>query len=81
MVQLTLKVPEQVAEQLARRAAKENKSVEQVAVERLSTALAFDEARKQYEPLSDEELLRLAEKAGAAGPLSEVIIAERKQGY
>ena len=36
-----------------------------------------EEVKRRYQPVSEEELRRLAAKLGAAGPLSEVIIEER----
>jgi DnaJ-domain-containing protein 1 len=34
--------------------------------------------KRRYQPMSEEELQKLAAKLGAAGPLSEVIVEERK---
>jgi hypothetical protein len=36
-----------------------------------------EEVKRRYQPMSEEELDKLAAKLGAAGPLSEVIIEER----
>ncbi len=105
MQQLILKLPDSLAEQLAVKAAAEQKTIEQLALERLCYAFKPDrgdlarryeqfvksrglhyqfkaeEEAMQIEPYSDEELEQVAAKLGAAGPLSEVIIEERRQGY
>jgi hypothetical protein len=41
--------------------------------------LPSDEPAKP--PMTEEELRALAERIGAAGPLSTLVIEERKQGY
>jgi hypothetical protein len=103
MPQLTIDVPEALSRQLARRAAAQGKSIEEVALEQLgSLAVPSEEtpeeryerffresglfrqapeAEKQRDyPLSEAELKEVAARLGAAGPLSEVIIAERGEG-
>lgn len=100
MPHLSLEIPETIAAKLERIAGEEQKSVEQVAVERLVTALEpseeslaeryerffresglfyqpTEEEKRRYQPLSEERRQELADKIGAAGPLSEVIIEER----
>jgi hypothetical protein len=100
MLQLTLEVPDPLAQRLARRAAELKKSVEEVALELLASAdqsprdnldpryqqfldesglfVKFsEEEKRRYQPVSEERLKELADKIGAAGPLSEVIIEER----
>ena len=37
-----------------------------------------EEVKRRYKPMSEEELQKLAAKLGEAGPLSELIIEERK---
>lgn len=101
MTQLTVDVPEELAARLSRAAAEQNKSVEQLIVEQLTTvaepaseSLAEryerlikesglfinipEEERQKHHPVSEERLRELAAEFGKAGPLSEVIIAERK---
>ena len=76
------------------------KSIEQVAVEQLTSLLEpaeenleekyerffqqsglfverVTEGKQRYQAVSEERLKELAAKLGAAGPLSEVIVAER----
>jgi hypothetical protein len=98
MTQLTLELPDSVAERLTRLAAEEKKSIEQVALELLAeerpaetpearyqrlldeTGLFVkipEEEKRRYHPVSEARLKELADKLGAAGPLSEVIIEER----
>jgi hypothetical protein len=104
MTQLTVDVPEEIAERLSRAAAEQNKSVEQLIVEQLAAvsepageSLAdryerfikesglfrqvSEEEKRRYIPVSEKRLLELAAKLGEAGPLSEVIIADRKRGW
>jgi hypothetical protein len=38
-----------------------------------------DEEKRKYQPVSEERLRELAAEMGKAGPLSELIIAERKR--
>jgi hypothetical protein len=38
-----------------------------------------EEVKRRYQPVSEKRRRELAAKLGAAGPLSEVIIQERKQ--
>src|SRR5439155_12154547 len=98
--QLTLELPDTLAQWLARRAAEQKKSPEQVALEELTAVRERfteslderyerffresglfveipEEEKKRHHPLSESALKKLAAKLGAAGPLSEVIIAER----
>jgi predicted HicB family RNase H-like nuclease len=100
MTQLTIEIPEALAQRLAWLASEQKKSVEQVVVEQLEsllepTAANLEEkyarfvqqsglfverltAEKQhYQAVSEARLQELSAKLGAAGPLSEVIIAER----
>ncbi len=101
MTQLTIEIPEVLAQRLARLASEQHKSVEQVAVEQLESLLAppatenleekyaqffqqsglfverLAEEQQRYQAVSEERLKELAAKLGAAGPLSEVIVAER----
>jgi len=100
MPQLTLEMPDALAQWLARQAAEQKKSMEQVALEQLASARerfqeslakkyerfikesglfvqVSEEEKKRYRPVPEDELRRLADKLGAAGPLSEVIIEER----
>jgi hypothetical protein len=37
-----------------------------------------EEEKRRYQPMPEDQLEELAAKLGAAGPLSEVIIEERK---
>jgi hypothetical protein len=100
MAQLVLEISDKLAEQLERLAAEQQKTPQQLALERLESAMAppamtleeryerfFEESglfvqvpeevKQQYQPMSEEELQKLAAKLGAAGPLSDVIIEER----
>jgi hypothetical protein len=100
MRQLNLEVPDSLAQRLAQWAAKQKKSVEQMALELLASAdepsnhsldaryqhfldesglfvKVTEEEKKRYQPASEERLKELADKLGAAGPLSQVIIEER----
>jgi predicted transcriptional regulator len=101
MTQLTIEIPEALAQRLAWLASEQHKSVEQVAVEQLESLLAplatenlegkyarffqqsglfverLTEERPCYQAVSETRLKDLAAKLGAAGPLSEVIVAER----
>ncbi|MCI0420418.1 MAG: hypothetical protein L0312_14540 [Acidobacteria bacterium] len=100
MTQLTIDIPDALAQRLTWLASAQNKSVEQVAVEQLEYLLGpavenleeryerffqqsglFVERRaeekQRYQAISEERLKELAAKLGAAGPLSEVIVAER----
>lgn len=100
MPQLTIEIPDALAQRLARLASEQKKSVEQVAVEQLESVLEpaaenlaekyarffqqsglfvepLAEEKQRYQAVSAARLKELAAKLGAAGPLSEVIIAER----
>ena len=101
MTQLTIQIPDALARRLASLASEQNKSVEQVCVEQLTSLLLepagedleekyerffqqnglFVERRaaekQHYQAVSEERLKELAAKLEAAGPLSEVIVAER----
>jgi len=100
MTQLTIEIPDALAQRLAWLAAEQKKSVEQVAVEQLESLLTpavekleekygrfFQqsglfverpaEEKPHYQAVSEARLKELAAKLGAAGPLSEVIVAER----
>ncbi len=98
MTQLTLQLPDPLAERLNQLATRENKSIEQVALELLAEERPIessqaryqrlldesglflkisDEEKKRHQPASNERLKELADKFGAAGPLSQVIIEER----
>jgi len=103
MTQLTIEIPEALAQRLARLASEQHKSIEQVAVEQLESLLAppaqenleekyaqffqqsglfverLAEEKARYQAVSEARLKELAAKLGAAGPLSEVIVAERGQ--
>jgi hypothetical protein len=93
-------VPDEIAARLARAAAKQNKSVEQLVIDQLASVPepsgetqaeryerfikesglfreVSEEERQRYQPVSEERLRELAEKLGAAGPLSEVVIEDR----
>jgi predicted transcriptional regulator len=100
MTRLTIEIPDNLAQRLACLASAQNKSVEQVAIEKLESLFepaAEDlgekyerffqqsglfiervaEEKHHYQPISEERLKELAARLGAAGPLSEVIVAER----
>jgi predicted transcriptional regulator len=100
MTQLTIEIPDALAQRLARLASEQKKSVEQVAVEQLVSLLEpvaenleekyarffqqsglfverLAQEKQRYQAISDARLKELAAKLGAAGPLSEVIVAER----
>jgi hypothetical protein len=100
MTQLTIDLPDALAQRLTWLASEQNKSVEQVAVEQLEylfkpavgnleerserffrhSGLFVErraEEKQRYQAISEERLKELAAKLGAAGPLSEVIVAER----
>jgi len=100
MTQLTIEIPDALAQRLAWLAAEQKKSVEQVAVEQLESLLTpavekleekygrfFQqsglfverpaEEKPHYQAVSEARLKELAAKLGAAGPLSEVNVAER----
>jgi hypothetical protein len=98
MTQLTLQLPDPLADRLNRLATRENKSIEQVALELLAEERPIEssstryqrlldesglfvkvseEEKKRYQPASSGRLKELADKVGAAGPLSQVIIEER----
>jgi predicted transcriptional regulator len=102
MPQLTIEIPEALAQRLARLASEQHKSVEQVAVEQLESLLVpaaenlegkyaqffqqsglfvehLTEEKSRYHAISEARLKELAAKLGTAGPLSEVIVAERGQ--
>jgi hypothetical protein len=102
MTQLTLEIPEALAQHLAWLASEQKKSVEQVAAEQLASLLEpaaenlegkyarffqqsglfverLAEEKSRYQAVSEARLQELAAKLGAAGPLSEVIVAERGQ--
>lgn len=100
MTQLTIEIPEALAQRLAWLASEQKKSVEQVAVEQLESLLEpaaesleeryarffhqsglfverLAEEKQRDQAVSEARLKELAAKLGAAGPLSEVIVAER----
>lgn len=101
MTELTIEIPDALARRLAALASEQNKSVEQVCVEQLTSLLLepagenleekyerfFQQSglfverlvgeKQRYQAVSEERLKELAAKLGAAGPLSEVIVAER----
>jgi len=100
MPQLTIEIPEALAQRLAWLASEQKKSVEQVAVEQLESLLEpavespeekyerffqqsglfverLAEEKQRYQAVSEARLKELAAKLGAAGPLSDVILAER----
>jgi predicted transcriptional regulator len=98
MTQLTLQIPDPLAERLAQLAARQKKSMEQVALELLAVEQSVEspeeryhrlldesglfvkiseEEKRLYQPVSEERRKELADKVGAAGPLSQVIIEER----
>ena len=102
MIQLTIDIPDALAQRLAWLASEQKKSVEQVAVEQLESLLApaaesleekyarffqqsglfverLAEEQQRYQAVSAERLQELAAKLGVAGPLSEVIVAERER--
>jgi hypothetical protein len=100
MLQLTLEVPDNLAQRLERLAEEQQKSVAQVVLEQLESSVTPsaaslkeryerfvkesglfvdvpEEEKQRIQPISEERLRELADKLGAAGPLSEVIIEER----
>jgi len=100
MTRLTIEIPDALARRLAWLASEQNKSIEQVAVEQLTSLLEpaaenleekyerffqqsglfvehLAEEKPRYQAVSEERLKELAAKLGAAGPLSEMIVAER----
>ena len=100
MTQLTIEIHDALARRLAWLASEQKKSIEQVAVEQLTSLLEpaeenleekyerffqqsslfverVTEEKQRYQAVSEERLKELAAKLGAAGPLSEVIVAER----
>ena len=102
MIQLTIDIPDALAQRLAWLASEQKKSVEQVAVEQLESLLVpaaesleekyarffqqsglfverLAEEQQRYQAVSAERLQELAAKLGVAGPLSEVIVAERER--
>jgi hypothetical protein len=101
VAQLVLEISEALAERLDRMAAEQQKSPEQLAVERLESAVAPaamtlgeryerffresglfvqvpEEVKRRYKPVSEKHRRELAAKLGAAGPLSDPIIEQRK---
>jgi hypothetical protein len=100
MTQLTIEIPDALAQRLAWLASEQKKSVEQVVVEQLASLLEppaenleekyerflqqsgpfverLAEEKQRYQAVSEDRLKELAAKLGAAGPLSEVIVAAR----
>jgi predicted transcriptional regulator len=100
MTQLTIEIPDALAQRLTWLASEQKKSVEQVAVEQLESLLGpaaehleekyarffqqsglfverLAEEKQRYQVVPEARLKELAAKLGAAGPLSDVIVAER----
>ena len=104
MEKLILELPDRLLRKLKQRAAEQNRQVEEVIVEQLTTELDREgepvdsrldqfhaesellerptEAESQrYRALTEDELDEIGRKLVAAGPLSETIIQERRQGH
>jgi hypothetical protein len=82
VAQLVLEIPDTLVEQLESAIAPVAMTLEERYERFFKESGLFvqvpEEERRRYQPMSEEHRRELSAKLGAAGPLSEVIIEERK---